>query len=831
MTSQASSTKLNNNSPFWVNFTNCFKGTMAFPALVFGFLAFIYPLTSLVSIRQNISQGIIDNPAYNIAKEFKFLLSDPNSLFMFAMIIPYLLLIAGVLLGVSKFKFMTRKNSVNVYFSLGITRTNLFASTYLAGAAQLFLAVAVPMLSVFFINLGYFGYSKELMLSILGLALGYFATILFAFTVASIVTSAVGTYAEAAFYSLILVLLPNIAFACINQLMTLFLLGNEYVLGESYITGNLGIKAPSLVQRFAYLVPSDFMGSSITEYSVLDEKGMMIIANYGMNESLKWVAPNFVRPLGWIATSLAGFVGGLFVMNKRRAEYAGFFGANRVVNNIITFIISFAAACVSSQIFLQFLPRTASIMLAIVVFIVVYLIANIIMIRKVKVFVKELVKLPIHVCVGLVICLFFVTGLFGYSTKQPNISDIEKIDISIPDGSIIGLSSSSGSSSEGKVSFSNMQGHLKDITSKNDIKHVLALHKAIINDGKLNFSNKELANSPDDSIYGNVYIKYTLKDGKSITRYYEHIKVSTLVKLLDIENTDRYDNIIDSIFTQPINKKDADIINSIKQVIQGKETMIYLLPKNLDIRNNAELTEAQRKELLTCLAKDLKEQSASDRYLPKSEFLGVLSFVNTSVQTQDSYEKNGVVVSSQHNPDENVINELTADMLTSISNNGYGSPQYLLSITSDMKNTIKFLEDNSLLKYFDNESKIVSAEVINRKIFSLDNPWEMSYNHAVSYQFVGGRTTKEILKDSEEYSTAFKHSFKSSDAETISLLQRNSYYNYYAPTGGYFVRFALDNGDKTVMFVPENKIPQHIKDSIDKIASDYEKEREVRTNY
>ncbi|MEG1437015.1 MAG: hypothetical protein RSC30_05485, partial [Oscillospiraceae bacterium] len=230
MTSQASSTKERRSSPFWVNFKNSIQGTAAFPTIIFGVLMLIYPLSSFMTIRNNIKYNIMENPTYDIAKDFKYILTSEDMLMLFSTILPFLLLFAGVLLGASKFKFLLRKNTVNVYMSLGISRKNLFSSTYLAGVSQLFIAVLVPMLTVFFINIMYFGYSKKLMLSLLVLACGYFATALFGFTISSIITSAVGTPVEAIFYSLILVLLPAISFACINELMSLFLLGNEYSL-------------------------------------------------------------------------------------------------------------------------------------------------------------------------------------------------------------------------------------------------------------------------------------------------------------------------------------------------------------------------------------------------------------------------------------------------------------------------------------------------------------------------------------------------------------------------------------------------------------------------
>ncbi|MEG1614088.1 MAG: hypothetical protein RR343_01225 [Oscillospiraceae bacterium] len=826
MTSQASSTKERRSSPFWVNFKNSIQGTAAFPTIIFGVLMLIYPLSSFMTIRNNIKYNIMENPTYDIAKDFKYILTSEDMLMLFSTILPFLLLFAGVLLGASKFKFLLRKSTVNVYMSLGISRKNLFSSTYLAGVSQLFIAVLVPMLTVFFINIMYFGYSKKLMLSLLVLACGYFATALFGFTISSIITSAVGTPVEAIFYSLILVLLPAISFACINELMSLFLLGNEYSLAGNALVYSIGVEAPSLTNNFSYLVPTSFMSNDITYYSVLSNKDIIPQIGYGngSGEIIKWVTPKFMASIGWIIASAVGFGAGLWTFCKRRTETAGFIGANRIVNFLITFILSFASFCLSINIFSHFLPRTASILIAVIVFIVVYMIINLILTRRIKLFVKELIMLPAHLGIALVICLFFMTGLFGYSSKQPAIADISKVDITVPGGSYIGLSASTGVSSDGSASFSNMQGYLDNITSKHDIEKVLELHKMIISDGKMSVDKKNPASSSDKAVFGNFYIKYTLKDGKKLTRYYENVKISTLVKMLELEGTDRYSTILNSIFTQPNSKKDTIKTAKLKSIIQDKSSHIYLLSKNLDIKSPLQLASQQRTELLKCIASDLQAQSIADRYMPKSETLGVIAFVSAySDKFEDRQQYSEMVVSSQVSNEDgdgkNLPPELTTDMLLSLSVAGYsGTSQYNVFITQDMKNTVKFLEDNALLKQLDNDTKIVSAEIIDRTAYSINRPWTLSDNSGTSYQFMGGRTPSEFIKEnSNDFYSTFRQSYKLSDADTIAGLYKNSYFNYYSPIGGYFVRYTLNDGDKTVMFIPDDKVPNNIKESISKI--------------
>lgn len=815
MTSQASLIKERKHSPFWVNFLNSFRETAILPALVLGFLSLLYPLSSFLSIRGIIKGNIMENPTYEIAKDFKYILTSEEMAMSLTMLIPYILLFAGILLGVSKLKFLLRKNTVNVYLSLGISRKNLFSSTYLSGVAQLFIAVFVPMLTVFFINLGYFGYSKELLLSSLILGVGFFAIALFGFTVSSIITSAVGTSFEAFLYSTIVIFLPMIAFACTSELMSLFLLGNEYALANKSLSYMLNIDAASLSEKYSYLVPNSFMSENISTYNILNSKNTVeLISNFGEKTTLKWAEPSFTSSIGWLITSCVGYFVGLFVFSKRKAEAAGFIGANRVVNFIITFILGFTSFCVFNTLFNEFLPRTTSILLSVLVFIIVYMIINIVLTRKIKLFVKGLKMLPVQLAVAFAICLFFITGLFGYSSRQPKIEDIKSIDITVPSGLPLGLSASQGSGYNSSASFSEMHMLFEDITSTQDIEKVLEIHKRIIADGRVKFDEKKVASSNDDIVFGNFYIQYTLKDGSKITRYYEDVKVSTLIKMLELEDTRRFDETLDEMFTKPVSKDDDQRTISIKNNLQSSDSKIFLLSKNLDIKSPVNLSAEKRTELQKCILEDLKAQSIYDRYMPKSEALGVISFVGTFNNNNEDYDFYKEVEKKKNGTEE----VLTTDMLTSLSNIAYGSPIYSVFVTQDMSNTVKFLEENALLKQFENDTKIVSAEIIDRNVFMANSPWELTSNYATSYQFVGGRTPIEFIKENQnDYYNPFINSHKISDSNTIAELYRNSYFSYFSPTGGYFVRYTLSSGDKTVMFIPDNKVPNKIKDSVSKI--------------
>ncbi len=76
MTSQASSTKRKGNNPFRINFSNTMKENLGYPAIIFGLLSLVYPILSFISIKNVIKFNIMENTKYDIAKKYKYILTN-----------------------------------------------------------------------------------------------------------------------------------------------------------------------------------------------------------------------------------------------------------------------------------------------------------------------------------------------------------------------------------------------------------------------------------------------------------------------------------------------------------------------------------------------------------------------------------------------------------------------------------------------------------------------------------------------------------------------------------------------------------------------------------
>ena len=71
------------------------------------------------------------------------------------------MVLCGMLIALTHFSFAFKKNSVNVFFSMGITRTRLYVNRILAGTCELFVASFLPFFLIFIVNVSTFGYHKH----------------------------------------------------------------------------------------------------------------------------------------------------------------------------------------------------------------------------------------------------------------------------------------------------------------------------------------------------------------------------------------------------------------------------------------------------------------------------------------------------------------------------------------------------------------------------------------------------------------------------------------------------------------------------------------------
>lgn len=330
-----------------------------------------------------------------------------------------LMILCGIVVAFSLFTFAFKKNSVNVYFSMGITRTRLFFNRILAGAAELFVISVIPYLIVFAVNVATFGfhphqfklfayYSLMAFISgISGLAIGSFAAAVSGSRIEAMITSGSASFIFIVFA------------AIISGFKSIFLHGyisdgsetENKILSLSPWTGLLGrTELSNLVT--GKKVPKEFL--------------------------LTW-KDDFSSIVFWAVASLVIFAVALLLFKKRKNENTASFGKYAVSSALNGAMIFLLAVLLSAVAFsdLYSLGRIKSVALCIIlstlISFVAFFIGELIIRRNIKAVLRIF---PVYGGLALVMftsLLVIGTENFGTYNKLPETKNIESVLMSYDD--------------------------------------------------------------------------------------------------------------------------------------------------------------------------------------------------------------------------------------------------------------------------------------------------------------------------------------------------------------------------------------------------------------
>ncbi len=310
-------------NPFTYTLKSGFKGLPILPALgnlgILGFFMLLYTLPELLRKQPIYNNGEVSGYVSPATKYISLFLGDEY------MILPCLVLIAlcGLAMAICTFNFITSKKQVNVYYSLGITRTKLFLGKYIAGTILLSASIFLPLFIMLIVNLGALGFSFEIF-KIFALFLFTFLVVsLSAFTITATIFACVGTIFEAGVFSAIILFLPDIILYGIQTVMSKFLYGNPY--GYNFTPANNehwdNSYIAALSEQFEYLSPVFFGKTELSKFAIIEKETNPAVQQIIEN-------PSFINIVLWIIlTAIVGFLG-VKIFNKRKAEIAGFIGTN-----------------------------------------------------------------------------------------------------------------------------------------------------------------------------------------------------------------------------------------------------------------------------------------------------------------------------------------------------------------------------------------------------------------------------------------------------------------------------------------------------------------------
>lgn len=329
-----------------------------------------------------------------------------------------LMLLCGMAVALSLFSFAFKKNSVNVYFSAGITRTRLFLNRIAAGAIELFAVALIPYLIVFLMNVGMFGFhSHQLKL------FAYFTLIMF---IRGMSGFAIGALAAAVSGSVIEMVITTGATSVIALLPALLLSGFKSILLPGYVSGNDNSDKTMLLSPWTGLL----------DYSGVNR---LIAGKKVPKELLLTWKGNFLPIAFWAIAAVIIFAVGLVLFKKRKNENTASFGKFSIASAVNGAAILFVSIIALEEVFASLYAegKIKSVALCIILITVIsfiaFFVAELIIRRNFKAVLRIL---PVYGGIALVMfasLLAIGTGYFGTYNKLPEVKDIEYISMSYDD--------------------------------------------------------------------------------------------------------------------------------------------------------------------------------------------------------------------------------------------------------------------------------------------------------------------------------------------------------------------------------------------------------------
>lgn len=823
---------------FWFSVAHAMKKNFILPLMTFAVSMFFY-LSNFCWDKINEAKEAAEIRGQDVLK----MMRDAYEVFIFDSeqaaynplfyIFPALLVVISILLGVLLFRFVTNKKTVNVYYSLGIKRADLYTARLVAGIIMMLAATLIPLAVSLGINLHYFGSSVMLWRTFLFYAVHNVICVLAGLTISAAVSSCVGTVVESLGFSAVLAAFPSVVTMCVNYSVPAILNGapgityyDIYPSSSSYGGMHLDMTDSTMFGRIIshinllMLNRSSFINSSSVEAMTKEA-------------AKKWAAPSLTPYILWAVLIAAFFVFGLFMFKRRKAEICGFPGRSAVLNFVLCMIASFGAA----SLIIYFIAYTSQISrwimiaLVIVAAFLVFVILDVILHLSFKVLKKDWKIGLVHVGLMAAFLLSLYTGFFGYSSRVPDVQSIESASISAPNALMgsykLGNELQSGYNSnlyyfgEDRLKDYYYVGNrsnslVEDFKDKDDINTVREIHKAMIKAGNINEMNCD----PDDyskrATSQQVIIKYKLKNGRELIRVYNYVPLTDYPTLYTLEDTKNWNS---KIKNELLNIDSENVIPIVFSAQMDKRTAV-----------DEELTAG----LARAIYNDISTLS-SDKFLSSNaKYLGSVAFYVNREQREDYsiYESSEYVNATSMEDEiteeeEPLSRQETVDNLA-IRDNSQGKYLALgdysvIPITEEMTNTISFLKAHGLYEKLSDESPIVSVRVkdMGHSTDSVQARYGYGYCSPIFNAFWDDGKSKAVSKtDSTGYTYQVSNynsgDFMPKDAVTITnktiveKLAANAYGYRFDLTGGYLVEFKRANGNLTIMYVPKGRIELNI---------------------
>ncbi len=825
MTSKKSSV-----NAFGFTYLNTIKKNCLIPILVF-FFNLVYQLyTPIVYYYNEKYTGALGYGLNKIVYAF----TNP-AIDFFGVIFNAGLLLCPFVTAALIYKYQMNKSAVNVYFSLGVKRTTMFFAKFSAGCTMVVAAQIIPFISALIANLILFGSHQEMWRSFIFILLNYIVLEIFIFAVTAATFALVGTVVEGLAYSVVFTSAPAVIAVYIRFLFRHFLVGfidNDIAWTSS--TNNFKVLGVGVVEasRFDFY---DFVCNFIFfPYSSVNTRYKLIKGPY------TWEALDYKPLVFWTILTALIVVFGWLAYKNRKAEIAGFMGANQKATFAGSFLVAtFLSSCLLPELIPTdtALEKAILVLFTILIFLIVYLVIDIISLRNFKKIGKGLWKLPIQLAVYFLGIVVFVTGFFGFKSRVPSIDKIESVSIQTETGDILITPSNLGfkdyyyEANDFYLPLYFMTNEDRNyqlvggFDSEEDIQRAIDIHKMLIDVSGDTVDGVTVAKAYGERIRPvSIQIIYHLKNGKTFQRTYSVANDEILCKLAEFTESERYKELVlksidykTSYITYGGNDNNADyeiISDYIYDDYLGCETIgsskYQVGFATSDLTKITPYSEIQyaynlKDDILQVIEKDIREGSLPLNLSSKEKVLGYIVFKNFNLVPDVEYE----YATDEYYYYDYGVPEMDAEVVyvddkALLEDDCYlaacEADSIMIPVYENMTNTVKFINDNGLSEYFVGNKTPYAVKI-----------WDgvTTVNSDRMYMFSNKTMLFSGVHYKAEYSDKYVEINIPDEAQVITQPEQIAEYEdkaqmlYLTCYDGVYAQFLYEDGSSSFAYIPK----------------------------
>lgn len=708
--------------------------------LALAVMAVLIPLSTSA-----VSEFSIFNVEYT-HQQLKFRFAAENA----AVFAGYAAFLAGAASGLSLFSFVLDRRRSAFYFSLGLSRAQLYIIRILAGALALFAVTAIPVAVSVILNIKALGGYEGMPAYAAAFFAALFLQSLCGLLIFAVACQLAGTIQEALLAGATLAAAPSVCAFFINALMKNFTWGNTF--GAS--TYAMAEVRPSLLKLAADWNPLFMAQSSMEKYN-------------SFSREMSQTYPDAVHTapfLIWIVIIALGamIAGALF--NAYKAERSGIEGLFKSTHWLICSVWPLGAFAVCME-YTQMLAPSVSCAVSAAAAAAVYAVMQRLLRYREKSRFSAAKGCAALAAVTAVSAAAAFTGGVGMFYSIPDAADTQSVRI-VYNGQLSFMPVQSGLTSNGKAKY-----YSGRVTLESDecISEVRDIDSMLQKQGRIKLKSGSSDDFSETVLPYDIHITYDLRSGKKTERYYDRITAGGLAKLLKLCDTNE------------MKRYESDVV---KGALSGtlwnsaafSDGDVYLADGWLLNIKKLDLSADYRKQLQDAIAADIKALDTDDLYHPATDVKAQLMFTMNGEEALDDFSE--------------------------------ANASAVVYVTCDWKNTETLLESWGVMpaEQAPGESGVFSDVLIQKfdpysSMNGMKSPVSLFFG-----QYFSSSAEDFILRRD------FGNRPDINDSGQISELAAASRGVYYMDGGGYLLAFKVAGSDSYVYrFLPYDDAPEFIK--------------------